>query len=93
MKREGKQKASSLSVASEWAVEWSNSEVGDEPSAMETAPIVHGGAAEDFGDDDEYVFFPFVFSSLPCLEFQWSRLQYQQCYAAVMPGFAFDGNI
>ena len=45
MKREGKQKASSLSVASERAVEWSNSEVGDEPSAMETAPFVHGGAA------------------------------------------------
>lgn len=45
----GKQKASSLSVTSEQpeAVEWSDSEAGDEPSAMETAPIVRGGAADD----------------------------------------------
>ena len=37
MQMKGKQKASSLSVVSEQAIEWCNSEVGDE-----TAPIVPG---------------------------------------------------
>jgi hypothetical protein len=50
MQMKGKQKASSLSVVSEQAIEWSNSEVGDDPSAMETAPIVPGDVAEDAGD-------------------------------------------
>jgi hypothetical protein len=53
MQTKGKQKASSLSAVSEQAIEWCNSasEVGDNPSAMETAPIVPGDVAEDAGYD------------------------------------------